>query len=180
MLSDDPIADSLLKEFVFLIVPMLNPDGVVLGNNRCSLQGYDLNRCWGHPTLSKHPSVYQLKKKLKDLVFQRHNEIYVYCDLHGHSKLLNSFVYACHKVSGSSCTWSKVRLLPRILAQKTHLLDYHKCTYTVEQNKLNTARVIIWKEFNVVNSFTLETSMYAYNVGEEVVRYLLVENNITL
>lgn len=28
----------------FLIVPMLNPDGVVLGNSRCSASGRDLNR----------------------------------------------------------------------------------------------------------------------------------------
>eukprot|EP01022_Parablepharisma_sp_SALTPOND_P016669 TRINITY_DN249_c1_g2_i2.p1 TRINITY_DN249_c1_g2~~TRINITY_DN249_c1_g2_i2.p1 ORF type:complete len:550 (-),score=29.03 TRINITY_DN249_c1_g2_i2:2303-3952(-) len=172
LLSKDPVAELLLREFVFLVVPMLNPDGVVLGNNRCSLYGTDLNRCWGRPSVSKHPTVFNLKKRLRELV-ANNKEIYVYCDLHGHSKLLNSFIYACHKVSGTFCPWSKVRLLPRILAKKSHLLDYHKCRFKVEQEKLNTARVIIWKEFKVVNSFTLESSMYAYTVGDEVVRQIL-------
>jgi spore cortex formation protein SpoVR/YcgB (stage V sporulation) len=34
----------LRDNFVFKIVPMLNPDGVVIGNYRCSLSGLDLNR----------------------------------------------------------------------------------------------------------------------------------------
>ena len=99
-------------------------------------------------------------------------QIYVYCDLHGHSKLLNSFIYACHKVSeGSFCSWTKVRLLPRILAKKSHFLNYHQCSFKVEPEKLSTSRVIVWKEFNVPNSFTLESSIYAYTLGEEVVTF---------
>lgn len=29
---------------IFKIVPMMNPDGVIHGNYRCSLSGVDLNR----------------------------------------------------------------------------------------------------------------------------------------
>lgn len=36
----------LRDNFVFKIVPMMNPDGVILGNTRCSLVGQDLNRQW--------------------------------------------------------------------------------------------------------------------------------------
>ena len=41
----------LRDHFVFKIVPMLNPDGVVNGNYRCSLSGQDLNRQWLAETL---------------------------------------------------------------------------------------------------------------------------------
>jgi murein tripeptide amidase MpaA len=37
-------AKVLRDTFVFKIVPMLNPDGVIVGNYRCSLTGLDLNR----------------------------------------------------------------------------------------------------------------------------------------
>lgn len=35
---------SLRENFVFHIIPMLNPDGVLIGNFRTSLYGKDLNR----------------------------------------------------------------------------------------------------------------------------------------
>ena len=31
-------------EFEFWILPVVNPDGVVIGNYRCNLQGKDMNR----------------------------------------------------------------------------------------------------------------------------------------
>ena len=39
--SRDPDANTLRQNFIFKIIPMLNPDGVVVGNYRCSL-GRDL------------------------------------------------------------------------------------------------------------------------------------------
>ena len=39
----------LRDNFVIKIVPMLNPDGVINGNTRCSLAGVDLNRNWMDP-----------------------------------------------------------------------------------------------------------------------------------
>ena len=37
-------AELLRDNFVFKIIPMLNPDGVILGNSRCGASGKDLNR----------------------------------------------------------------------------------------------------------------------------------------
>jgi len=53
LLSNEPLAIQLRRMYgfniiyyrmIFKIVPMLNPDGVVLGNYRDSLAGEDLNR----------------------------------------------------------------------------------------------------------------------------------------
>lgn len=46
----DREAAILRDNFVFKIIPMLNPDGVVNGNYRCSLAGCDLNRRWKSPS----------------------------------------------------------------------------------------------------------------------------------
>ena len=39
-------------------VPMLNPDGVVNGNHRCSLSGRDLNREWIRPDRHLYPEIW--------------------------------------------------------------------------------------------------------------------------
>ncbi len=56
LLSEDGRA--LREMYVFKIVPMLNPDGVINGNYRCSLTGQDLNRVWLNPSPDLHPTIY--------------------------------------------------------------------------------------------------------------------------
>ena len=44
LVSNEKEAETLRNRFVFKIIPMLNPDGVIIGNYRCSLSSADLNR----------------------------------------------------------------------------------------------------------------------------------------
>jgi len=50
----------------FCVVPMLNPDGVYLGNYRCSLMGFDLNRHWSEPSPWAHPTIAATKTLVID------------------------------------------------------------------------------------------------------------------
>ena len=54
-------AKILRDNFVFKIIPMLNIDGVVNGNSRCNLAGFDLNRCWIEPNKKLQPTIYHMK-----------------------------------------------------------------------------------------------------------------------
>ena len=47
--TDNEEAKMLREKFIFKVIPMLNPDGVINGNYRCSLAGCDLNRRWKTP-----------------------------------------------------------------------------------------------------------------------------------
>ena len=53
-----PKAIELLRHFVFRIVPMLNSDGVIYGNYRCSLLSCDLNKKWDKPNKYLHPPIF--------------------------------------------------------------------------------------------------------------------------
>lgn len=49
LLSTSIIARMLRDKFIFKIIPMINPDGVIVGNNRASFIGKDLNRTYLDP-----------------------------------------------------------------------------------------------------------------------------------
>lgn len=55
-------AEYLRQNFVFKVIPMLNPDGVINGNYRCSLAGCDLNRRWKRPSKVLHPEIFATKQ----------------------------------------------------------------------------------------------------------------------
>lgn len=63
--SSDPAAARLRQYFVFKLVPMLNPDGVINGNYRSSLAGLDLNRVWDRPDKGTHPTIFHARKLLE-------------------------------------------------------------------------------------------------------------------
>jgi len=84
-------AKILRDNFVFKIVPMLNPDGVINGSYRCNLSGVDLNRCWLDPSKKLHPTVFHAKAMIKKFCDDR--EVVLCADLHGHSRKKNMFMY---------------------------------------------------------------------------------------
>ena len=56
------IAHFLREEFEFYLIPMLNVDGVINGNYRCSLAACDLNRKWINPSKILHPTIFHTKQ----------------------------------------------------------------------------------------------------------------------
>jgi len=56
-----PEAAPMRRRLVFYVVPVTNPDGVVVGNYRASLSGNDLNRQFIAPNTKLHPTVCAIK-----------------------------------------------------------------------------------------------------------------------
>lgn len=76
---------------------MLNPDGVIVGNYRCSLAGHDLNRQWKDPKQVLFPEIYATKMMIRRTLENR--KIALFCDFHGHSRKKNIFIYGCNALN---------------------------------------------------------------------------------
>ena len=62
---------TLRDQYVFKLVPMLNPDGVIVGNYRTSLSGVDLNRVYKSPLPDIFPTVFHTKKMMENFIRER-------------------------------------------------------------------------------------------------------------
>uniref|UniRef100_A0A8D3BZV1 Cytosolic carboxypeptidase 1 n=1 Tax=Scophthalmus maximus TaxID=52904 RepID=A0A8D3BZV1_SCOMX len=180
LMGTSPLAANLREAYIFKIVPMLNPDGVVNGNHRCSLSGEDLNRQWQNPNPELHPTIYHTKSLLQYLAHIQRAPL-VFCDYHGHSRKKNVFMYGCSVKetvwqSNISATSSDLqedlgyRALPKILSQIAPAFSMASCSFVVERSKESAARVVVWREIGVQRSYTMESSLCGCDQGKYKVR----------
>ena len=118
LVGDSEEAKILRNNFIFKIIPMLNPDGVINGNYRCSLAGCDLNRRWKHPSALLHPTIHFAKKLIKDFAAER--ELTLICDLHGHSRRKGTFIYGNTEANCPEAT----RLFPFMMSKISPHFSY--------------------------------------------------------
>uniref|UniRef100_A0A3P8W1W9 Cytosolic carboxypeptidase 1 n=1 Tax=Cynoglossus semilaevis TaxID=244447 RepID=A0A3P8W1W9_CYNSE len=176
LMGTSPMAAALREAYIFKIVPMLNPDGVVNGNHRCSLSGEDLNRQWQNPNPELHPTIYHTKSLLQYLAHIQRAPL-VSCDYHGHSRKKNVFMYGCSVKetvwhSNINATTSDIhedlgyRALPKILSQIAPAFSMASCSFVVERSKESTARVVVWREIGVQRSYTMESTLCGCDQGK--------------
>ena len=150
---------------------MLNPDGVVNGNYRCSLTGDNLNRCWLDPLKKLHPTIWHTKATMKKL--QEDREVMMFCDFHGHSRKRNIFVYGCERKErdgGFHLGFPSYRIMekvfPKILSDTApDLFSMVESSFKVQKSKESTVRVVCWRELGLTNSYTLEATFAGADCG---------------
>jgi hypothetical protein len=147
-------ANILRNYFMFKIVPMMNPDGVVCGNYRTSLAGCDLNRRWINPNEILHPEIFYAKQMIKKLSTQR--QIGLICDFHGHSGADNIFIYGNPIKEDPKSS----KIFPMMLSKISDAFSYEQSKFKLNKNKHGTARINLFHELSIANIFTIEASFY--------------------
>uniref|UniRef100_A0A3B4E4Q3 tubulin-glutamate carboxypeptidase n=1 Tax=Pygocentrus nattereri TaxID=42514 RepID=A0A3B4E4Q3_PYGNA len=173
--SSDPVAESLREAFILKIIPMLNPDGVIHGNHRCSLSADDLNRQWLKPNPDLSPTIYHAKGFLYYLNSIGRTPM-VFCDYHGHSRKKNVFLYGCSVKetlwqSGSPVNTASIkedpgyRTIAKTLDRIAPAFSFNSCNFLVEKSRASTARVVVWREMGVLRSYTMESTYNGCDQG---------------
>ena len=169
LMGESDEAKYLRDNFIFKIIPMINVDGVICGNTRTSLSGCDLNRRWSNPNILLHPEIFYAKELIID--FSKRFNIECIVDFHGHFGAFNSFFYGNHKEDNfSSC-----RFFPFTCAKKSKVIQFEKSKFKMPRYKRGTGRINLFKELNVENVVTLETSFFGCNSGGYINQYFTIE-----
>jgi hypothetical protein len=166
-------AKELRKRLIFLIVPMINVDGVIVGNYRASMSGNDLNRRFIEPEPRLHPEVCLVKSIVHDLINGKKDkkgptlpeiideDIMCFADMHGHSRKKNVFVYGPQFLLQDE-KYYRCRIIPKLLSEETSKFRFHSCQFKYEASKRKTARIVLAREYNIQNCYTLEASFHGH------------------
>lgn len=158
IISDTKLGKELRSKYVFYFSPMLNIDGVVLGNHRFDLSCIDLNRNWKEPTTELCPTIFAFKAFFKSMV-EDGKDIFIFIDLHAHSKKYNCFFYA------NPIKDKTDHIIVALMQKYCSLYSINDTTYRIRKEKENSARVVVWKDLGVRLSYTLEVGYGGISIG---------------
>ena len=55
-----------------------------------------------------------------------------------------------------------MRIIPKLISEETSKFRYYSCKFRIEKSKEKAARIVLWREFNIMNCFTFEASFHGY------------------
>ncbi len=86
----------------------------------------------------------------------------IFTDIHGHSRKFNIFTYACcfNENTTDARLNTNMKVFPAILSDRLQAFQFKDCCFGNEKEKEATARMVMFKEFSILNSYTLEASFF--------------------
>ncbi|EDW67584.1 cytosolic carboxypeptidase 6 isoform X2 [Drosophila virilis] len=158
LVGNHPIAQVLREHFVFKIVPMVNPDGVFLGNNRCNLMGQDMNRNWHVASEYTQPELHAIRNMLKELDNSDTYQIDFVIDLHANSSMQGCFIYG--NTYEDVYRYERHLVFPRLFASNAKDYIAEHTMFNADERKAGSVRRYCCERLSdTVNAYTLEVSM---------------------
>ncbi|KAF5302931.1 hypothetical protein FQA39_LY02111 [Lamprigera yunnana] len=163
-LTDESNCARLLREFfIFKLVPMLNPDGVVVGNTRCSLSGKDLNGEFKTESPKCYPTIWYTKL-LTERMLDKH-EVTMFCDLHAQYSMHNVVVYGCDLRTGLNQEFFKENFLSALQKTAPDTFVLENSNFNNKWTQASIPRIVMCS-MGVRNSFTMEASFGGSTLGD--------------
>ena len=161
LLGNDSRGLALRQNFVFKIVPVLNPDGVYRGNFRTDQNGVNLNRCYLQPSVFEHPSIYAVRRYLTAI-----GNVKFYFDLHAHMSKRSSFLF------GNFLPDRKVdnQVFAKLMEINCQFFEFGDCDFSEKSmmakdpkdlnSKEGSGRVALYSALGIIHSYTVESSYF--------------------
>ena len=177
LLNNSSTSKNLLNKYIFKIIPMLNPDGVIHGHYRNNILGKDLNRMWQDPRDNVTPTIFYLKKLIES------NVPYFFCDFHGHSAISNCTLYCCSPKKKNKTASKSIKVLTmceqncgeynkyetysekvflKIFGETAKFYEKNAEKYSISKSLKKSARGVVYINYGVYFTYALESSLMTY------------------
>jgi len=164
LISNDANAKKLRKNVTFIVIPMLNPDGVFLGNYRTAFCGLDLNRQYDAPSAWCTPENFHLKEMLKNLAGSPHASLDFVVDLHSHSTAMNAFCYV-NLLENDLAKMQQELLFLRLFSTHSKQFSLSSSKVCCDPTKTGTGRRSLPEVVEAhTHCYTLEVSFFGYHI----------------
>ncbi|XP_032529515.2 cytosolic carboxypeptidase 6-like [Danaus plexippus] len=120
------------------VVPMLNPDGVFLGNQRSDLLGSDLNRCWNRATTFAHPALIAVNDLIQKINAEKTLQLDFIIDIH--ADLSHEGVFVRGNSYDDVYRFERHAVLPKFLAMRVEAWKPESCLYNTDSISAGSAR----------------------------------------
>ena len=94
--------------------------------------------------------------------FSKERECVLYCDLHGHSRRKNIFMYGNNIKETPNAT----RVFPYIMSKLCDFFSFEQSRFSMSKYKESTARIAMFNEIGIPNIFTMEASFCGADRGK--------------
>ena len=112
-----------------------------------------------------------IRSYLKDKLPKIEDKIRMFLDIHAHSAMQSIFCYS--PASEDPATNQIIRRFPMLLDNMSAYFQFDNCKFNNEKYKRNCARLGVYRDFDLANSYTIESSCFGYEVKgtEEVEQF---------
>ncbi|CAH2104424.1 unnamed protein product [Euphydryas editha] len=148
-------AIALRNGIVIQVVPMLNPDGVFLGNHRSDLIGSDLNRCWNRATSYAHPALIAVNDLIKKIAAEKTMQLDFIIDIH--ADVSHEGVFVRGNSYDDVYRFERHAVLPKFLGMRVEAWKPELCLYNADSLAAGSARRTL--SVGSVDAYTLLASM---------------------
>ncbi|XP_068620865.1 cytosolic carboxypeptidase 6-like [Battus philenor] len=163
VLSSAENASAVKDHIVIQVVPMLNPDGVFLGNHRADILGSDPNRCWNRATTFAHPALVAVKEHIRKITAEKNLQLDFIIDVH--ADISHEGVFVRGNSYDDVYRFERHAVLPKFLAMRMEAWQTSNCLYNAESTLAGTARRAL--PTAGVDAYTLTVSMGGRRINPE-------------
>lgn len=147
----DPQTETLLENYVFQILPMLNPDGVARGYWMRDTLGLNLDNHYEDPWADVHPTVWATREAVLDC--HRQGRLNMFFDFQASHEEKGAFILGNFIMDTTLQT--EAMMLPRLMPLNCVNFDFKECTFLDPRSDSteSSARAVIFKQA-MSNPFT--------------------------